>query len=892
MAVTITQQPTSPNAAYTRLPFTLQGSVTTENPQYQYVMDVYESGSSERIARVTQTPNPEGVATFDPSTIIQGELSYDIYQEITGSIAPGNSVKTFIFKFGEQYGTSVSSSVTVYPDLTSSSLDMFPGVVDTVNISTTGWNFNSQPFEGGGNPYLTNAPAAQTPFVNSNNEYAYLVNSKDYMTVTAFQDNLGTEGYVLLYGAKVVNGIITGFPLVDALTFPSPDAKFTTLGVGPQNMADYLPDWKTAIDNGDINLILSVNDPGGFVIYINDLWDGIPVVDSGSSFGYLNGIKQPIKQCTDDYVRFSFINKYGFWDYCNVYSPVRRSSNIKRENTTIPEVDYSSTSSPYVVTNRGEIEYYTELTDVFEVTTDYIDKETSNWLEELLESPDVYVQRGQEFVPVNILEKSYTHNNEEARNKLFQYTIQFYPSNQPFGDWYFDLIDTPLPPTTYFSLEIDTDIDIISASLTLTDPFPGGVITDLITLNDLTGSSFSGSISESYSGSIDFRTVGPASEIFTLVTGTGVGQDKYLITNTVHVDGVLQTSTTVSGSYPYTASFDFAGGFTTANSVTSSLVLRNIDPPPAKEYWLSQEFSPEGKSCGVTVHSRLNASGNQRVYSAAPSMSAIVNKEYPIFYDPNLQQPVNPGSYGTSTIYDTFVDLPYIWSYTSDMWLNIGSSGSVVDAVPCSEPIFYELAKYNGDLFRTIQRTGSYAIAPDDRLYDNEDTIQSYYWTGNVANGYQKKWKPSSSAGVMYEAYDFENNVNLTFTPSGSNLAVMDLTVDSYDQTTATFSGNVTDEGNFRSEGRPYMWLFVYIVAGDFPNYNPRVNGSDHFYDTSPDLGNGGNIGPFGSTFTGLTPSTTYSMVAMSTLLDYGAPPYPAQVDSFSNVMKFTTPPI
>ena len=49
MAVSLIQQPTSPNGAYTRLLYVASGSVTTSNPQYQYVMDVYESGSSDRI---------------------------------------------------------------------------------------------------------------------------------------------------------------------------------------------------------------------------------------------------------------------------------------------------------------------------------------------------------------------------------------------------------------------------------------------------------------------------------------------------------------------------------------------------------------------------------------------------------------------------------------------------------------------------------------------------------------------------------------------------------------------------------------------------------------------------------------------------------------------------
>ena len=71
MAVSITQQPTSPNAAYTSLLYVVSGSGTTTNPQYSYVMDIYESGSAVRLNRYTQIPNPEGVATFNPYVLTE-----------------------------------------------------------------------------------------------------------------------------------------------------------------------------------------------------------------------------------------------------------------------------------------------------------------------------------------------------------------------------------------------------------------------------------------------------------------------------------------------------------------------------------------------------------------------------------------------------------------------------------------------------------------------------------------------------------------------------------------------------------------------------------------------------------------------------------------------------
>ena len=47
------------NAAYTRLLYTISGSVNTDQPQYQYVLDVYETGG-DLLKRMTQPVNPAG----------------------------------------------------------------------------------------------------------------------------------------------------------------------------------------------------------------------------------------------------------------------------------------------------------------------------------------------------------------------------------------------------------------------------------------------------------------------------------------------------------------------------------------------------------------------------------------------------------------------------------------------------------------------------------------------------------------------------------------------------------------------------------------------------------------------------------------------------------------
>ena len=130
MSYTLTQQATSPNAAYTRLLYTVSGSANTSRPQFQYVMDVYESGSNDLIKRTTQTINPAGVATFDPSRIIQGQLTEDQSWKIQARRPFDSSSKTFRLEFGETFATSESSSAVIYDNIARTNTEVFRGVVE------------------------------------------------------------------------------------------------------------------------------------------------------------------------------------------------------------------------------------------------------------------------------------------------------------------------------------------------------------------------------------------------------------------------------------------------------------------------------------------------------------------------------------------------------------------------------------------------------------------------------------------------------------------------------------------------------------------------------------------------------------------------------------------
>ena len=385
MAITEIQEPSNPNAAYTRLLFTYSGSAYTDQPQFQYVCDVFVSGSDTRVKRMTQPINSAGTATFDVARILQGELSVDYNWKINTPTdlvgGDNNSVKVFYIRGGEQFSTSVSSSVTVYPEQVSSALVGFQGVIEP-NAGT--YDFVSLP----------------SPIVLSNMPTTMSMQPDDFGTFT-FWSNVSTTISQSFYSASV---------LVDEKNYiPTVQNLFTAVPISSSNQN----------------------------------WNYVDISITGSYLPEVTYRYEASDETHREKTRFAFINKLGFWDYYNNYNPVRQAIEVEREQYTAPRVDYSSRLSTYDISRRGRTDYHNSTDDVFTVDTDLLDKTNANWLEELIESPEVYIQRNGEFIPIIITDTSYTSNTNQARQKQFKYTINFKPSNQPFGTWIPEYVTCP-----------------------------------------------------------------------------------------------------------------------------------------------------------------------------------------------------------------------------------------------------------------------------------------------------------------------------------------------------------------------------------------------------------------------------------------------------------------
>lgn len=369
MAITIDQQPTYPNATYTHLMYAVS-SPSSSNDQYKYVVDVRQGANT--LTRIKQYPNPANAGIFDLSRIMNDYIVYDKHWTISNLTPANTSVQSFVVAFGEEWASSPSSSVVLYDGQGNPGQPNVTGTTPQVIAAVVDPN-NASSYNWSAQAKLSNRPS-NVPMAAS-----------DYSTISVYDD--GTLPNVTVT-YKDNTGSTIGTESYNTST------NFSTIPIGSVNVSNY-SNWYT----------IEVNIDGEITIYTLD------------------------DNCFYDRVNFAFINNYGFWDYYGVTLPKTKQTELQRSEITKSFVDYSSATSTYDITRRGKKYYNIKYNDRYTIVTNWLSQEEADWLSELLESPEVFVQQGSTFVPIVLTNSQYVHNTNKRSQKVFQYTIEYQYAN-------------------------------------------------------------------------------------------------------------------------------------------------------------------------------------------------------------------------------------------------------------------------------------------------------------------------------------------------------------------------------------------------------------------------------------------------------------------------------
>lgn len=151
------------------------------------------------------------------------------------------------------------------------------------------------------------------------------------------------------------------------------------------------------------------------------------IEDNGAQYAQKWFTKQTA-ECDYNGTRFAFLNELGGWDYFTFPYADSKSDNITRQTYNQTFVNYSSNVT-YDKSRRGSKVYSISYQESRVAESDFLSQSEADWLRELVESPEVYVQSGTDFLPVVVEDTAFTYKTNPRTQKLYRLTLRYRMAN-------------------------------------------------------------------------------------------------------------------------------------------------------------------------------------------------------------------------------------------------------------------------------------------------------------------------------------------------------------------------------------------------------------------------------------------------------------------------------
>lgn len=398
--ITVSQNPKEYTPVYNDIIFVVTSDHKTET-NFKYIADVYVNGVGSVIERLKCIPDPTyGSGVFNIGRVIESYVNSDIDKTTYGFQQNLNSYVRYVVRFGEEYGLS-SSGTTVYPN-------------QVVTSTRYAWNaeldhLNFQDYTN--NDYL----------ITSGTVTGFLTNSPSTLSIRdgedawlyGMTDSSGTIKDALVSTYDVNNDLIQDAEVANPFqAVVSTNDRFVRFGCGTNNL--------NSISSSGITGTTPIITASVVKYTVAFRRADRTLVTPTKTFL----IENP---CTRNEVfRFHFLNELGGFDSFDFIRGSTKKVEIKRSNyKKVTGALTSASSYGYAKKDRGTVQYNTSLKDNIKVKSDWIKEETYTWLEELITSPEVYLDHSEHgLIPVNIQNNSYDFK-QDAQDKLFNLEIEF-----------------------------------------------------------------------------------------------------------------------------------------------------------------------------------------------------------------------------------------------------------------------------------------------------------------------------------------------------------------------------------------------------------------------------------------------------------------------------------
>jgi hypothetical protein len=391
MAITIEDNPKNYSPVYNKMEYLLSSTKTAET-NFSYLVDVYINGSGTKTwrGRIPKRPSDD-YCLVDIHRVLEATLTSDVGDttSVAGTVEAPNSALSYVVKFGEEY--DVAGVLTQYPDLT----------VDSTR-------------------YAINASVEKQEFIDWDiTDYELDGNSKKFLTNSPDSHNVSINGHGWLYYKEATT--LVNFT-VD--TFDSSGSAIATFTIDPtatSGTIQYVPSAPASLNKIDnANLISGVQPiiTSSVASYtIEAVAAASAVVSETRTFV----IKEPCKYNDNTLI---FQNRLGGFDDFTFYLGDSSSYDIQKSDMKVNVDPVSGTSISYSMQEREKRTYYTKDSETIKLYSDWISEEEDAWLLELIESPEIYLQNGDDLIAVAKIKATSHKKRKVVRDKLFKLEVE------------------------------------------------------------------------------------------------------------------------------------------------------------------------------------------------------------------------------------------------------------------------------------------------------------------------------------------------------------------------------------------------------------------------------------------------------------------------------------
>jgi len=397
MALTIASSPANYSSIHDPLWFVATSNNNAQT-NFKFVCDVYVN--TTLVARLKSFPDPvTGWGIFNVASIVRDYWNTYFKPNVTlpaGFVYNGNDIYvSYEVKFGEEYNG------TTYTNLATSSKKSYNYVADylyndTSNIYRTPTLYSST-YPG---TYLTNRDKTQIKYpkerVGTTYERLYISSLCDLEDTTRVHS----------LDVSVYNGSTTNYT---GATTSFKD--FALIDISPRSINEYLG--VTAISSTTIYYDVKLKIAGSIT-------DSVRVTLNCSQY---------------ESIPLHFLNSVGGYDTFSFTQVNRQTRNIERvsyERTEwSPEVATQSMQrvGSYAKFNGGMIPFVTRQSLTYKLISDWVNFVDYNWLKELIASPEVYLERNSQFIPVTISTTNWSEKKRYA-DKTFNLELDIELANK------------------------------------------------------------------------------------------------------------------------------------------------------------------------------------------------------------------------------------------------------------------------------------------------------------------------------------------------------------------------------------------------------------------------------------------------------------------------------